>query len=114
LDIWRVFLEYYEGAEESRASAVGLGLPDLPGYSEDILACIYRREIISLSHVRSLNDFKLLQLSWVFDVNFRPSFALLAERNYIERVAACLPPTKEIKKAASFIAGYAKMKTALS
>src|SRR4030042_5618064 len=28
LDIWRVFLEYYDAPEEERASAVGLGLPE--------------------------------------------------------------------------------------
>src|SRR5574340_969916 len=32
LDIWRIFVEYYEGPEDKKASAVGLGLPDLPDY----------------------------------------------------------------------------------
>lgn len=111
LDIWRVFLEYYEGPEESRASAVGLGLPDLPGYSEDILSRIYHKEIISLSNIRSLNDFKLLQLSWIFDLNFRPSFALLAQRDYIRRIAGCLPHTEEMNRAVSFLTEYTGMKT---
>ena len=114
LDIWRVFLEYYEGPEESRASAVGLGLPDLPGYSEDVLSRIYQKEIISLSDIRSLNDFKLLQLSWIFDLNFRPSFALLAQRDYIRRIAGCLPGTEEMKRAAVFLTEYARMKTSSS
>ncbi len=33
VDIWRVFIEYYEQGEESRATAVALGLPDTPEYS---------------------------------------------------------------------------------
>jgi hypothetical protein len=111
LDIWRVFLEYYEGPEESRASAVGLGLPDLPGYSEDVLSRLYLKEIISLSHIRSLNDFKLLQLSWIFDLNFQPSFALLAQRDYIQRIAGCLPRTEEMKRAAAFLTDYVRKKT---
>ncbi len=110
LDIWRVFLEYYEGTEESRASAVGLGLPDIPGYSEDVLSRIYQKKIISLSDIRSLNDFKLLQLSWIFDLNFRPSFALLAQRDYIRRVAGCLPRTEEMNRAAAFLTEYTRMK----
>jgi len=111
LDIWRVFLEYYEGSEESRASAVGLGLPDFPGYSEDVLSRIYHKKIIALSDIRSLNDFKLLQLSWIFDLNFRPSFALLAQRDYIRRIAGCLPRTDEMNRAVSFLTEYAGMKT---
>jgi len=111
LDIWRVFLEYYEGPEQSRASAVGLGLPDLPGYSEDVLSRIYHKEIISLTSIQSLNDFKLLQLSWIFDLNFRTSFILLTQRNYIQRIAGCLPRTEEMNKAVAFLTEYAQMKT---
>ena len=114
LDIWRVFLEYYEGTEESRASAVGLGLPDIPGYSEDVLSRIYQKKIISLSDIRSLNDFKLLQLSWIFDLNFRPSFALLAQKDYIRRIAGCLPRTEEMNRAAAFLTEYARMKISSS
>jgi len=114
LDIWRVFLEYYEGPEESRASAVGLGLPDLPGYSEGLLSRIYHKEIIALSDVRSLNDFKLLQLSWIFDLNFQPSFVLLVQGDYIKRIAGCLPGTEEMKRAVAFLTEYARIKTSPS
>jgi len=114
LDIWRVFLEYYEGSEESRASAVGLGLPDLPGYSKDVLSRIYHKKIIALSDIRSLNDFKLLQLSWIFDLNFQPSFAVLAQRDHIRRIAGCLPETEEMKRAAAFLTEYVRMKTSSS
>jgi hypothetical protein len=114
LDIWRVFLEYYEGSEESRASAVGLGLPDLPGYSEDVLSRIYHRKIIALSDIRSLNDFKLLQLSWIFDLNFQPSFAMLAQRDYIRRIVGCLPGTEEMQRVVAFLKEYVRMKTSSS
>jgi putative nucleotidyltransferase with HDIG domain len=111
LDIWRVFVEHYEGAEESRASAVGLGLPDLPGYSEDVLAGLYQKQIVSLSIIRSLNDFKLLQLSWIFDLNFTPSFFLLSEAKYIDRITAHLPQTDEIHKLSFFLKEFVKTKS---
>jgi len=74
LDIWSVFLEYYESPPASKASAVGLGLPDLPEYSIDVLSCLYKKEIVSLATIKTLNDFKLLQLSWIFDLNYKPHF----------------------------------------
>ena len=40
LDIWRIFSEYYESSKHDRASAAGLGLPDLPEYSVFLYACI--------------------------------------------------------------------------
>ena len=99
LDIWRVFIEYYESPHESRASAVGLGLPDIPEYSDDVLSCLYKKQIVALSSVKTLNDFKILQLSWLYDLNFTPSFQLFSERDYLSRMMARLPHTEEIEKA---------------
>ena len=110
LDIWRVFLEYYESPSESKASAVGLGLQDLPEYSEDVLASIHKKEIVSLLKVKTLNDFKLLQLSWIFDLNFNPTFRLLLEKDYIKRITVHLPKTEDIKKASQLLQEYVKAK----
>ncbi len=103
LDIWRVFTEYYESPEEERASAAGLGLPEGMDYSEEVLSCIYTGHIASLSKVKTLNDFKLLQLSWVYDLNFRTSFELLLKRNYIDRIILTLPQREEIKRVTSVL-----------
>ncbi len=106
LDIWRVFLEYYALPEEERASAVGLGFPDRPGCSPRILDAITREEMINLAEVKSLNDFKLLQLSWIFDLNFGATRRLFRERGYLERFAAALPPHEEVKLALSLLASH--------
>lgn len=96
LDIWRVFAEYYEGPKDQQASAVGLGLPDLPEYSKAVLSCLHEKKLATLTDLKTLNDFKLMQLSWVYDLNFRYSFRLLAERNHIYRIASTLPQAEEI------------------
>ena len=106
LDIWRVFLEYYEAPDEDRATAVGLDLPDVPEYTEAILATLFQQEIVSLSKIKTLNDFKLLQLSWVFDLNYKPAFRLLLERDYVNRLIAHLPQTEGIEKASSLLKEY--------
>jgi len=100
LDIWRVFLEFYEGPEEERASAVSLGLPDTPGYSEEVLSHIHGGQMAPLSKAKTLNDFKLVQLSWIYNLNFSPSFKMLLERNYIDRIVSKLPQRSEIEMAA--------------
>lgn len=110
LDIWRVFIEYYESPEESQASAVGLGLPNMPEYSPEVLSCINRKEIVSLGNVKTLNDFKLLQLSWIFDLNFRASFRLLSERDYARRIIGQLPRTEEIQRVSLLLDEYVQGK----
>ncbi len=106
LDIWRVSLEYYEQSEADRASAVGLGLPDTPGYSPDVLASLLRREMVLMSSLTTLNDFKLLQLAWIFDLNFSRSLELVAERGYIDKIASLLPRCSEIDLAVAAVRSY--------
>lgn len=96
LDILRVVLEYFDQDAGSRAEAVALGLPDDPGYSEDVLAALRRGEMARKSSLRTLNDFKLLQLAWMYDLNFAASARIVLERDYIARVAQKLPATDEI------------------
>lgn len=103
LDIWRVFTEYYESPEGKRASAAGLGLPEGMDYSEEVLQYIYKGHIAPISKVKTLNDLKLIQLSWVYDLNLKISFELLLKRGYIDRIILTLPQRDEIKKVASVL-----------
>jgi hypothetical protein len=112
LDIWRVFLDFYESSDEEKPEAVGLGLEDVPAYSGEILSLIRNREIISLSRLKTLNDFKLLQLSWIFDLNFAASFMMLVERDYINRIAATLPQADEILDTIALVNEFAGDKSA--
>ncbi len=103
LDIWRVFVDYYESPSEEKASAVALGFPDIPGYSQEILSCLREGKVAPLVRVRTMNDFKLLQLSWVHDLNFAPTFRLLSDRQYLSRIASALPRTDEIMKTVELV-----------
>ncbi len=108
LDIWRVFIEYYEAPEEERATAVALGLPDTSDYSRDVLSYIFREQVASQSKLKNLNDFKLMHLTWVYDLNFKPSYKILSERGYIDRIISYLPQDEEIKKASKILKEYVK------
>jgi putative nucleotidyltransferase with HDIG domain len=110
LDIWRVFIEYYESNEAERASVAAHGLPDLPEYSEKILSCIYEKKTASMRNVKTLNDFKLMHLSWIYDLNFNTSFRLLLERDYINKIITKLPQTDRIKKAFLLLHEFAYQK----
>lgn len=112
LDIWRVFIEFYTLPEGERASAVGLGFPDVPGFSDEVISTLNNRQIVNLTMLRTMNDFKLLQLSWVFDLNFAASFRMLKCRDYISTLAATLPENAVITEAISRIYTYVDEKLA--
>lgn len=103
LDIWKVFCDYYHKRQEQPDAGpnatIELGLPDKPACSPAVLADMQAGRFARVENLRTLNDFKLLQISWVYDLNFIPSFQTLQQHRYIEQIAATLPPTGEIAAA---------------
>ena len=107
LDILRVVIEYFEQDKGSRAEAVALGLPDEPeGYSPAVLACLVRGEMATKAALTTLNDFKLLQLAWLYDLNFTCSLRMVVERDYIRKLADMLPRNTEIARAIETVRCY--------
>ncbi len=100
LDIWAVLLDYYgrREVEGYRNEALELDLPDTPGISEKVVREILAGEIVKLAGVKRLNDFKLLQASWVFDLNYRPALVAARDRRYLDQTREFLPPSEEVDR----------------
>jgi hypothetical protein len=108
LDIWRVFIDYYarQNEKEDPNSTIVLGLPDKLACSAAVLGALRELRMADLKDMTTVNDFKLLQISWVFDLNFGPTFHAVHERRYIEKIAANLPRTQEISEVVAMVQGY--------
>lgn len=100
LDIWRVFVELQNQPPGQRASAATLGFADRPDdVSETCLEALSNGSIVHLDDVRTLNDFTLLQISWVYDLNFATARRILLQRGYIGALAATLPERDDVRLA---------------
>lgn len=100
LDIWRVFVELLAQPPEERASAATLGLPDEPEAASGVcVTALNAGTIVPLNTISCLNDFKLLLISWVYDLNCVTSRRLLHERGYIPTLSATLPERADIREA---------------
>lgn len=106
LDIWRVFIEHYATPGEDQASAVGFNAPDIAECSKEVLECFQKGQTVSLAQVKTLNDVKLLQLTWIFDINFPATLKIIRERDYIKRFSLYLPDTGEIREALDHLKEY--------
>jgi hypothetical protein len=96
LDIWKVVTEYYHREDKSRNAAVELDLPDTPGFSQEVYRCLTQKRIVNIKDVKNLNDFKLLQIGWIFDVNFHATLRRVKERRYLELIRDVLPESREM------------------
>jgi len=106
LDIWRVFIDYYKHQDKQPNSTIVWGLPNNRACSPKIVNALSLKKMADTRDMATLNDFKLLQISWVFDVNFRPTFRAVHERQYLEKIAAYLPQTREIQQLVAMVQAY--------
>lgn len=100
LDIWRLFVELVALPPDERPTAATIGLSDLPGVvTEACIASLDAGTIVRLDTISCLNDFKLLQISWIYDLTTATARRLLLERGYIPALAATLPDRDDIRAA---------------
>jgi hypothetical protein len=98
LDIWRVVTDYYRQDNPAPNAALEMGLPDTPAVSDTVAADLLAGRIVDLRQVQNLNDLKLLQVGWVYDLNFPPSFRRLRDKGYLDIIRASLPETETVAR----------------
>lgn len=70
-----------------------------PGFSEKILKNMMAGKISLLEDMKTMNDYKLLLLSMAYDINYKYTFRLLSERQYIQKIYETLPKRDPIIEA---------------
>jgi hypothetical protein len=103
LDIWRVFSDLFALDPAERASAATLGLAELPVVSPQVLEMLTTGKMVNLSLVKTVNDYKLLLLSWVYDLNYAATARLVLQRKLIDRVAGTLPAHPGVSRAVAAV-----------
>ncbi|MBD3317696.1 MAG: HD domain-containing protein [Chitinivibrionales bacterium] len=107
LDIWRLVTEYYERSDPTfRSRAIEAELPDTDEISSAVVEDVLQGHAVPYRHARTLNDFKLMQMGWVYDLNFRHSFQVVRRRNYLERIYDALPQTPILKQVYNQLRNY--------
>lgn len=108
LDIWTLFSDKIHENNGRLDKTISLGLPDEPGFSDVVISTLARKEIVRMEDLRTFNDFKLLQIGWVYDLNFAPSFEALLRLKIIEKISATLPVSEKITDAVNQAMAYSK------
>ncbi|HDZ90757.1 MAG TPA: HD domain-containing protein [Deltaproteobacteria bacterium] len=91
VDIWRVATDYYRNNKNGRNHTIELDLPDEPMISEPVYRALMNRRLVRMAHLKTLNDFKLLQIGWIYDLNFPRSFQIVQDKGYLEMIRDALP-----------------------
>ena len=107
LDIFKVVTDYYADIKYNKDKIIELELPDKPAVSKKIYESLMKEKSAEYKYLKTLADFKLLQMAWVFDINYRKSYKiieadLLHENNFVrhsyDKVAKVVADIVERKK----------------
>jgi HD superfamily phosphodiesterase len=103
VDILRVMIEQFQTEESLRNPVISLGLGTETAVRDEIYDRLFEGKAMGYVTLKSTDELKVLQMSWVFDINFLPTLALLREQNAFGRLAATMPDTPMRQKALNFI-----------
>ena len=107
LDVFYVAIEYYSHYKKTQEKyLLGLEVPDKPGYTPEMVDAVLQKKQIDYHQVRTLDDMKLLQLAWVYDVNFIATLKRIKQRGFIEILAGFLPQTADMQRVKEEILSY--------
>jgi putative nucleotidyltransferase with HDIG domain len=107
VDIYYVVTEYYKQyRDEPKEFKLELELPDEPWYSADVVEGVLEGRRIDYGRLRTLNDIKLCQLAWVYDVNFSAALRRVKGRRLLEKIFDFLPATEDIDRVRAKIFEY--------
>jgi len=88
LDIFRVYFKYYKGNMT------------MPGYepileiSDDVVECIENEQVVDYNKLKTVLDFKCIQFSWIYDINYPKTLELIKEKDYIRKLYLDLPESE--------------------
>lgn len=117
LDIWRVVTEHYARPDSDSEKIINLGLEDDGKISHEAVEAVCKETFVKTFMIKRLNDLKLLQISWVFDLNFSQSVSRLKQKGYIDKIVSTMPMLPGLEKAlvhvSEYMAGYDDLCTRL-
>jgi len=113
IDIFRIVAELYEQYRDDPDNfMIEIDLPDEPGYTPEVLEAVANGKLLDFTQLRTLNDAKLNQLGWVYDLNFTASLKRIDECRFLPTLFSFLPPDDKIQQACGKIQDYVTAKLA--
>lgn len=106
LDIWRLITEYYMVKEQKENKTLELELPDKKEISDEVFQSIVNKQVVLKESMKTLNDFKLLQIAWIFDLNFEYSIQRLYSKKYLDKIFDTLPDNDKVNQIKEIVNMY--------
>ncbi len=91
LDILKVLTDYYSNPKAKPNHTLTWELPKGNVVSTAVVKEVMGGKMVSKKNVVSEMDAKIMQMSWIYDINFRASIELLIKNRFLEIIYSTLP-----------------------
>ena len=91
LDILKVISDYYSDKNQAPNHTLTWDLPKATQVSPGVVKEVLNGRLVSKHEVKSEMDVKIMQLSWVYDINFKPSIEIIFQNRFLEKIYSSLP-----------------------
>jgi len=91
LDILKVLSDYYSSRNSTPNHTLTWELPKGSVVSANVSKEVLAGKMVSKKNITSEMDVKIMQLSWVYDINYRPAIEYLLNYRYLENIYKTLP-----------------------
>jgi hypothetical protein len=112
LDIFHVVTQKYLGADPGENGYLTHNLPDDGLISKRLVERILNEELVDNRQVQSVNDLKLLQISWVFDLNFKAAVERVNRCDFISLILSTMPSSEHLTILIAFMKAHMAKKMA--
>lgn len=96
LDIYKVLSDYYINRNSNPNHTLTWNMPKGNAVSAVVAKEILAGKLVSKRNLSTEVDVKVMQLSWVYDINFKPSFEYLLKNRYLEKIYNTLPKNDQV------------------
>lgn len=96
LDILEALTNYYCDPTKAAEHTLSWEVPPGRGISEPVAIAVKSGKTVSKENIKTGEDIKVMQLSWVYDLNFKVSFRILSTGQYLDKIYRTLPKRDEV------------------
>ncbi len=98
LDILGILSKAFKNPEDPGNRSLQLELPESSNFSDYALSQFLNNETIDNKKIKNVPDFKLLLISWIFDLNFKYTIEMIIRKKYLVDLIESLPQNKNSEK----------------
>ena len=96
LDILEMAVNEYSSKNSSRNSSFSLNLNNSIEISKQIEKSILEGKLPDRKEMKTVTDFKLVQMAFVYDLNFKESFSIVGKRQYLKHIFDTMPKNDRV------------------